>query len=33
MILYGKRDEEEILYEKITILEKENQCLKNEVQN
>ena len=28
-----KRDEAEILYEKITILEKENQCLKNEVKN
>ena len=28
-----KRDEVEILYEKITILEKENQCLKNEVKN
>ena len=28
-----KRNEAEILYEKITILEKENQCLKNEVKN
>ena len=28
-----KRDEAEILYEKITILEKQNQCLKNEVRN
>ena len=28
-----KRNEAEILYEKITILEKENQCLKNEFKN
>ena len=28
-----KRDKAEILDEKITILEKENQCLKNDVKN
>ena len=28
-----KRDEAEMLYEKITIPEKENQCLENEVKN
>ena len=28
-----KRDEGEILYGKITVLEKENQCLMNEVKN
>ena len=28
-----KREETETLYEKITILEKENQCLKNEIKN
>ena len=27
------RDEAEILYERIVILEKENECLKNEVRN
>ena len=28
-----KREEAETLYEEITILEKENQCLKNEIKN
>ena len=28
-----KNDETEILYERIIMLEKENQCLKNEIKN
>ena len=29
----GERDENETLYERIVLLEKENNCLKNEIKN